>query len=464
MPVETGFFVMYNIGMAQILVVDDEKSIQQAFKLLLDRKYRVHTCDSGKAALQKLEEVEIDIVLLDIMMPEMDGLEVLEKIKQKYPQIEVIMITATKTVETAVQAMKLGAYDYLVKPVDKDDILIAIERTLNKITLEKENFLLKREVNSFYNTGEMIGVSGAMQGVMKSIEKVAESDSTVLLWGESGAGKELAARSIYNHSARRNKPFVAVNCAAIPNDLLESELFGHEKGAFTSADKTYIGKFEFANEGTIFLDEASSLTLPAQAKLLRVLQEKEFTRVGGNRIIKVDVRIISSTNYDLQKAVQEKTFREDLYYRLNVVPIIIPPLRERREDIAPLAEHFLREFNTKLHKGLRVFSAEALKVLTGYEWPGNVRELRNLVERLVVMADSETLDVSDLPIEILSGGKQSRDPGALKNLKEAVNEVEKEYIFKCLKKNNFNQTKTAKELGIHRNTLINKIKENEAVQ
>ncbi|OGF44949.1 MAG: hypothetical protein A2452_08695 [Candidatus Firestonebacteria bacterium RIFOXYC2_FULL_39_67] len=448
--------------MPQILIVDDEKNILEAFKLLLEDKYKVLTSDSGKEALKILDEIEVDIVLLDIMMPDMDGLEVLEKIKEKDPSIEVVMITATKTVETAVKAMKLGAYDYLVKPVDKDDILLSIRRIVNKRNLEKENLILRSEISLIYNISNMIGVSAEMQEVFKTIEKVSGSDSTVLLCGESGVGKELVARNIHSNSLRKDKSFVAVNCAAIPNELVESELFGHEKGAFTSANTANIGKFEFANEGTIFLDEASSLSMNVQAKLLRVLQEREFTRVGGNKVVKVDVRIISSTNYDLQKAVQEKTFREDLYYRLNVVPVNIPSLRERKDDIIPLAMHFLQEFNSKQHKKIKGFSDDALRLLTSYNWPGNIRELKNLVERFVVMVDSELIDVSDFPLELLtnsgSGGLMNSGK-ELKLLKDMVDEVEKEYIFKCLKKNNFNQTKTAKDLGIHRNTLLNKIKE-----
>jgi len=448
--------------MTQLLIVDDEKNILEAFKLLLEDKYKVLTSDSGKEALKLIDEVEVDIVLLDIMMPDMDGLAVLEKIKEKDPSIEVVMVTATKTVETAVKAMKLGAYDYLVKPVDKDDILIALQRIVKKRSLEKENLILKNEISSIYNISNMIGVSDGMQEIFKVIEKVSVSDSTVLLCGESGVGKELVARNIHSNSLRKDKSFVAVNCAAIPNELVESELFGHEKGAFTSANTTYIGKFEFANEGTIFLDEASSLSLNVQAKLLRVLQEREFTRVGGNKIIKVDVRIISSSNYNLLKAVQEKTFREDLYYRLNVVPVNIPPLRERKDDIIPLVRHFLMEFNSRLHKKIKNISEDALKVITSYNWPGNIRELKNLVERLVVMADSEMIEVSDLPVELMtntrSGGLMN-DGKDLVLLRDMVDDVEREYIFKCLKKNSFNQTKTAKDLGIHRNTLINKIKE-----
>lgn len=449
--------------MQQILIVDDEKNILEAFKLLLEDKYKVTTVDSGTKALKLLEEIEVDIVLLDIMMPDMDGLEVLEKIKEKDQAIEVVMITATKTVATAVKAMKLGAYDYLVKPVDNDDILLSIQRIVKKRTLEKENLVLRSEISSIYNISNMIGVSAEMKEVFKTIEKVSGSNSTVLLCGESGVGKELVARNIHSSSLRKDKSFVAVNCAAIPNELVESELFGHEKGAFTSANTAYMGKFEFANEGTIFLDEASSLSLNVQAKLLRVLQEREFTRVGGNKIIKVDVRIISSTNYDLQKAVQEKTFREDLYYRLNVVPVNIPPLRERKDDVIPLALHFLKEFNLKLNKKIKGFSEEALKVFMSYNWPGNIRELKNLVERLAVMADSELIEVLDLPLELMtnSGAQNLMNNGKdLRFLKDMVDDVEREYIFKCLKKNNYNQTKTAKDLGIHRNTLINKIKEN----
>ena len=451
--------------MPQILIVDDEKNILEAFKFLLQDKYKVLTADSGKGALKIIDEIEVDIVLLDIMMPDMDGLEVLEKIKEKDPSIEVVMITATKTVTTAVKAMKLGAVDYLVKPVDNDDILLSIERIVKKRTLEKENIILRSEISSIYNISNMIGVSAEMQEVFKTIEKVSGSNSTVLLCGESGVGKELVARNIHSNSLRKDKSFVAVNCAAIPNELVESELFGHEKGAFTSANTANIGKFEFANEGTIFLDEASSLSMNVQAKLLRVLQEREFTRVGGNKIIKVDVRIISSTNYDLQKAVQEKTFREDLYYRLNVVPVNIPPLRERKADIAPLATHFLKEFNLKLNKKIKGFSEEVLKVFTSYNWPGNIRELKNLVERLVVMADSELIEILDLPLELMtnSGAVGLMNNGKeLRLLKDIVDDVEREYIFKCLKKNNYNQTKTAKELGIHRNTLINKMKEDGA--
>ena len=442
--------------MTTILVVDDEESTLEAFKILLGDKYIVIACDSGEKALEEIDKKHIDIVLLDIIMPGIDGLEVLKKIKEKGLPIDVVMITATRTVETAVTAMKLGAYDYIVKPVDKDNILMVLERIVEKRKLEKENIFLKTEVLSFYNSRNMIAESKEMQEVFKLIKKVSDSDCTVLICGESGVGKELVARNIHENSPRKTKPFVAVNCAAIPHELVESELFGHEKGSYTSATSIGIGKFEFANEGTIFLDEVTSLSLSVQAKLLRVLQEKELTRIGGNNIIKIDVRIVASTNVDLEKAVKEKAFREDLYYRLKVVPIIVPPLRERKDDIIPLTKYFLDKTNKKVHKKIKSFSEKALEVFVECNWPGNVRELENLVERLVVLTDKDIIDIVDLPREIIENCTKFK--GEKKLLTGTIDDYEKELILECLKKNDFNQTKTAEELGIHRNTLIKKMK------
>ena len=438
--------------MASILVVDDEKNILEAFKILLEDKYTVFTCDCGEKVLKLIDTKNIDIVLLDIIMPDIDGIEVLKRIKEKVPTIDVIMITATNTAENAVKAMKLGAYDYVVKPIDKDYILMVIERLIEKRSLKRENIILKSEV--FQKS--IIGKSEEIKKVLEMIKKVGVSDSTVLINGESGVGKELVARAIHNNSLRKDKPFVVVNCPAIPSELVESELFGHEKGAFTSATTTYIGKFEFANEGTIFLDEISSLSQNVQAKLLRVLQEKEIVRIGSNKIINVNVRIIASTNIDLGEAVKQGKFREDLYYRINVVPIYIPPLRERKDDIELLANYFLEINNKKLHKNIKGFSKEVLLAFKNYEWPGNVRELENIIERLVVLIDKDRIEIEDIPIELTENFYKIEKSG---HLRTKINDYEKEFILKILKKNENNKTKTAKELGIHRNTLIKKLKE-----
>lgn len=441
-----------------VLIVDDESSVREAVSLLLVDTYNVSLVESGKEALEKLEKEKFDIVLLDILMPDMDGLEVVKKIKESEPGVEVIMVTATRTIETAVQAIKFGAYEYITKPFDKDKLLTIIKRALEKKALINENIALREEITGKQKCREIIGKSRRMKEILKIIDKVAGEDVAVLISGESGTGKEVIARAIHQKSNRANKPFVAVNCGAIPPDLLESELFGHEKGAFTSAVNRHIGKFEFANEGTIFLDDIANLPMAGQSKLLRVIQEREIMRIGSNKVIPIDVRIISSTNVDLEKTIKEDKFREDLYYRLRVVPIFTPPLRQRKEDIPLLFNYFLNKANVQLHKQIKGIRQDALDALMNYHWPGNVRELENLVDMLVVLCDKEEMTLQDLPGNILAVQYEASEFEGI-SLKEALSQFETQFVLGIMKKTRWNQTEAAKLMGMHRNTLKLKLKE-----
>lgn len=436
-----------------VLVVDDEPAIRDSIKMLLKDNYQLYFADCGKKAISLVNKHPIDLVLLDVRMPEIDGLEVLEQIKRINENIEVIMLTAVITVNTAVKAMKKGAYDYITKPFDIEALQELIANALEKKKLEQENTYLRSEIDKKYTFEKIIGQSRKIKDIFELIDQVAKSASTVLVTGESGTGKELVARAIHTRSKRKEKLFVAVNCAAIPENLLESELFGHERGSFTGAFEQHIGKFEIADSGTLFLDEISLMPKPLQSKLLRVLQEKEIERIGSSTSIPVDVRVIAATNQDLKKMASEGDFREDLFYRLNVVPIFVPPLRDRKEDIPLLVKHFLEKFNLEFSKKIKGFKKEAEDLLLEYNWPGNVRELENLIERLVVLGRESFISDKSLPPEITRDEEAS---GKIKlvSLREASKRFEASFIKNAIAKSGGSKAKAAKLLGIHRNTLL----------
>ncbi len=445
-----------------ILIVDDEPGARESLEVILEDDYQLLSVGSGQEALETLQKKLIALVLLDVNMPDMDGLAVLRKIKEQDEETDVIMVSALNQARKAVDAIKLGAYDYISKPYEPEDILSTVNRAIGKQRLYKELDFLRREVEEFRGFDQIISQNKTMQEIFQLIKKVAFTSTNILITGESGTGKELIARSIHRQGNRKNGPFVAINCAAIPSELMESEMFGHEKGAFTGAHTRTIGKFEYANGGALFLDEISVLRSDLQAKLLRVLQEREIERIGSNKPIKVDIRVISATNINLEDAVIRGKFRQDLYFRLNVVPISIPPLRERREDIPLVAKHFLKKFNTAFNKKIPGFTEKAMDGLTKYHWPGNIRELENLIERIVVLLPgNEAIDLKDIPLEILmdpSQDIQDLEPekmGLIK-IREAI---EKRIILNVLETTKWNQTEAAKILKINRNTLIQKAKQ-----
>lgn len=440
-----------------ILLVDDEESILQTLEgIFSDEGFEVTSAISGSQALEKIEEVMPDLVLLDIWMPGMDGIEALVKIKDAYPNLQVVMMSGHGSIETAVKATKLGAYDFIEKPLSLEKLLLSVNNALDYNSLEEEISLFK-EKQKFSITGH----GKAVTELREQIRIVAPTDAWVLISGENGTGKELVAHTIHRLSKRNHKPMVEVNCAAIPEELIESELFGHEKGAFTGASGMRKGKFDLAHEGTIFLDEIGDMSLKAQSKTLRILQEKKFERVGGVKTIKVDVRVLAATNKDLEAEIEKGTFREDLYFRLNVIPIRVAPLRERVEDIPELVEEFLREFSLSTNIEKKEFSEEAIKVLQKYEWPGNIRELKNLTERLMIMTKDRVLLAKDIPspynasfdvehnlMTAFSSGK----------LREAKNEFEKAFIENKLKECDGNISQTAEAIGVERSNLHKKIK------
>jgi len=442
-----------------ILVVDDEISVIESFKQLLEGEYRVLSATNGQEALEKVEKENLDIILLDIRMPGMDGMEVLRRIgEMDGSEADVIMVTAVNTMKTAIEAMKLGAYDYITKPFDVDEVLVSINKALEKRRLKRELCYLRSEVAKPAKFDNIIGTSEKMRQIYEIVSEMSKNDATVLISGESGTGKELIARAIHFNGLRKDKPFIAVDCASIPENLLESELFGHEKGAFTDATSQKVGRFELANQGTLFLDEIGNLRLDMQGKILRALQEREIQRVGGVKTIKIDVRIISATNVDLKRAIKDGKFREDLYYRLNVVPIELPPLRERKEDIPVLVEYFLAIFNREFGRSIKDMTPEAMEFLLNYRWPGNVRELRNVIERLVALTKEDVISHRRLPLDILISvdtGKANIANGML--LREAREQFEKQFILRILERVNWNQTEAAKLLGVHRNTLTLKM-------
>lgn len=456
----------------KLLVVDDEPIIcRTCFKILNDAGYDVKTLMSGSEALPVVEKEMVDVLLLDLKMPGIDGMEILKELKQVSPEIIIIIITGYATVDSAVEAMKLGAYDYISKPFTADELCIRVEKALEKRKLITENVYLRQELTERYKFSNIIGKSKVMQEVFRIIEKVAPTNSTILIRGQSGTGKELIARAIHHHSLRKDKKFIAVDCAALPETLLESELFGHVKGSFTGAIVSKTGLLEIANEGTFFLDEVGDLSPGIQAKLLRVLQEKEVRPVGGVRTIKIDVRLIVATNKELEKMIGQGQFREDLFYRLNIVPIFLPPLKERKEDIPLLVNHFLKIPNQKRYKKLKTVSPQAMSLLMEYNWPGNVRELENLIERLVVMIDDEVIKPEHLPLnmqdkKVCVNITPPKTRIELKKIKkhiraEAVKNIERAFLIDALNKNDWNISKSARAVGMKRQnfqSLVRKYK------
>ena len=454
--------------MKKILVVDDEPNVHYSFRKILGLDYEIAEARDGKEAVQKVQKVSPDLVLLDVRLPDMDGLKVLSRIRELDPSLPIVIMTAFGTMQTAVEAMKLGAYEYLLKPFDVPVILDVVRKALATGEMVKRtvSYPLSGEVGE----EQIIGNSPEMQEVYKLIGQVAEKDITVLIRGESGTGKELVARAIYQNSLRSRKRFIPVNCAAIPDTLLESELFGYEKGAFTGASERWIGRFEQADKGTIFLDEVGSMSPSTQSKILRVLQDGEFNRLGGKEVIKVDVRVIAATNADLEKAVADGKFREDLYYRLNVISISLPPLRERKEDIPLLVEYFINKYRGDLGKDIRGITPAGLEALAGYSWPGNVRELENTIKRTIVLARGTIITPEDISIldseEARPGAPGGRDGVATfvesaleKGGSDVLRELEKVAIEKALGWSKGNQKKAAEALGISRTTLRAKMKE-----
>lgn len=433
-----------------ILIVDDEASIRNSLQgwFKMDG-YRAEVAEDAYEALKKLQENSFDIVLIDIKMPEMDGIELQRRIKEIDKNIITIIITAYATIETAIQAMKDGAFDYITKPIDPDELSRLIKKAIEQRRLIAENIMLRGKIEELQSLDEIIGESPAMKKVMEMVNTVAETDSTVMIRGESGTGKELIARAIHARSKRRYFPIVTINCGAYPEGLLESELFGHEKGAFTGALYQRKGKLEMANRGTLFLDEVGNISLKMQMDLLRVLETKRFTRLGGDKVIEVDFRVISATNRDLEEAVREGSFREDLYYRLNVFTIFLPPLRERKSDIPLLVHYFIKKFSQSMNKDVKEISNEAMEILLNYDWPGNVRELRNVIERAMVNVKGKRIEVNDLFFNLSS--PYAKPEG------ESLEEVEKAHITKILQKTGWNITKAAEILKIDRGTLYNKI-------
>jgi len=444
-----------------ILIVDDERSICQSLgSILSDEGYEILTAESGEEALKIVEEEFPYLVLLDIWLPGMDGIEVLKAIKSDYPQTRVIVMSGHGTIETAVKATKLGAFDFIEKPLSLEKVIIVVNHVFELIRLEEENKQLKQKVTHDY---ELTGVSEPILELKEMINIVAPTNAWILIMGENGTGKELVARSIHRQSKRSGKPFVEVNCAAIPEDLIESELFGHEKGAFTGATEKRRGKFDLAHEGTIFLDEVADMSLKAQAKILRILQEKKFERVGGNALISTDVRVLAATNKDLEKEMEAGRFRQDLYYRLNVIPLRILPLRERKEDIPCLVNRFLQEFALKEKEAEKIIEEEALAILMDHNWPGNVRELKNIIERLVIMVPNHAITAKDIPLLIkeYQGSDTddlSDDMDTMDSFRIAKMDFERRYIIKKLQEYDGNITKTAEAIGLERSNLHRKIK------
>lgn len=442
-----------------ILIVDDEESILRSLEgILSDEGFEVINAMSGAEAMEKIQEELPDLVLLDIWMPGKDGIETLADIKASYPSLQVVMMSGHGTIETAVKATKVGAYDFIEKPLSLEKLLLSVNNALEYYRLEQEINLLKEKENRKYS---ITGNSETVTKLKEQIRIVAPTNAWVLISGENGTGKELVAHTIHGMSPRNRKPMVEVNCAAIPEDLIESELFGHEKGAFTGASAMRKGKFDLANEGTIFLDEIGDMSLKAQSKTLRILQEQKFERVGGTRTIKVDVRVLAATNKDLEAEIEKGTFRDDLYFRLNVIPMRVPPLRVRVEDVPALVDEFQEEFSFRAKIEKKRFSGEAVRILKNYDWPGNVRELKNLVERLMIMTPDEVIQAKDIPYPFnksseIKGGFESAF--MLASLKEAKVEFEKAFVEKKLLEFKGNISQTAEAIGVERSNLHKKIK------
>jgi DNA-binding NtrC family response regulator len=446
----------------RILVVDDEMIVCESCKRILEEDgYEVETALSGREAFDKMKANPFDIVITDLKMPEIDGMEVLRTFRKEYPDMIVIMITGFSTVETAVEAMKLGAFDYIPKPFTPDEVSVVVKKAIEKRNLLLENIYLRQKLQEKYGFDNIVGKSKKMQEIYRIIAKVAPTESTVLIYGQSGTGKEIIARAIHLNSPRRDKQFVPVDCAVLSENLLESELFGHVRGSFTGAITTKPGLFEVADGGTVFLDEVGNISLGIQAKLLRVLQEREFIPVGGTKAKRVDIRLIAATNKDLEKMIKEETFREDLYYRLNIVPIYLPSLRERPEDIPLLSVHFLKKYAEEMGKMVKGFTPAAMGKLMKYPWPGNVRELENVIERTIVMIEDEEMVRAE---HLILPGQQEKErltehvPMTSEGLKEikkqirekAVEEVEKAFVLSALERHNWNVTRAAEEVGMLR--------------
>ncbi len=463
--------------MPNILVIDDDESVRDVLSMYFsDEGFSVTLASDGQQGLDLLKSDKFDLIFLDLVMPVKGGLDVLKELSEGRNETPAIVMTAFATVKTAVEAMRLGAFDYVTKPFILEELMILVTRALSISKLQKENVMLRKQLRSKYDFHRLIGNSPQMQKVYDLIEKIADTESTVLISGESGTGKEVVAKTIHFNSSRAQNPFVPLNCGAIPKDLLESELFGHEKGAFTGAINTRVGRFEMADGGTIFLDEIGELHPSLQVKLLRVLQEREFERVGGMKTVKVDVRILAATNRDLEQATKEGTFREDLYYRLSVIPLHIPPLRERKEDIPLLMEHFMGSFAKKKKKEALKIAPAAMGCLKLYPWPGNVRELENLVERMVILDEDGIINTDDLPERFNSlfgpggdcGERGEKKPAGSSagislsdagvDLNEIVDDIERKLILQALEKSRGVKKKAAELLGLNRTTLLEKMK------
>ncbi|SHI74677.1 two component, sigma54 specific, transcriptional regulator, Fis family [Malonomonas rubra DSM 5091] len=448
----------------QILLIDDEKESCQALSLLLGRAgYSVQSCHSGEKALSLLKKHTYELIISDLFLPGVSGMDILKQVKEDSPQTCVILITGNASAETAVEAMKEGAFDYISKPFNFERLKLQVAKALEKNQLVTENLYLRQQLQRKYKFDNIIGTSQAMQQVFTRMEKIVNTDSTVLILGASGTGKELVAKAIHFNGARKDKPFIAINCGAIPADLLESELFGHVKGAFTSAVSDKPGKFEVANGGTIFLDEIGNMPLQLQMKLLRVLQEHEFERVGSSKKIRLDVRLISATNANLVDQVKKGNFREDLYYRLNVIPIVLPALKDRRGDISLLAKHFLTKICKEMKRPQMMLDPQALQAIEAYNWPGNVREMENVIERTVALTDGETIGCNDLPADIGNAkvaqtSMTPQVPANGLNMPKIIAEMEREMILQAMGIGNGVKARAANLLGINRTTLVEKIK------
>ena len=449
-----------NANHIKILLIEDDPGSREALLVLLKR-FAIKGCSSGQDGLDLLSGERFDIVISDLLLPDMNGLDILTRVKLDSPRTEVILITGHASAETAVQAMKKGAFDYITKPLNIEELCIIIDKAVEKGRMLSENVYLKKQLREKYEFANIIGSSQAMQQLFSRMKRIIKTDSTVLILGESGTGKELVAKAIHFNGSRKDKPFVAVNCSAIPENLLESELFGHVKGSFTGAVKDKIGKFEAANFGTIFLDEIGTLPMHLQTKLLRVLQEQELERVGSNRQIKLDVRVISATNVNLEDEVKLGHFREDLFYRLNVIPVLIPPLRKRIEDILPLTRYFLEKNCRAMQRPIMHLEKEALEALEAYPWNGNVRELENIVERIVALTDGDLIALRDLPGNVVKIYQEGAPPGVTASgidLEQTMHDLEKRMIAEALQLAGGVKARAAAMLSINRTTLVGKMR------
>ncbi|MHB8068252.1 MAG: sigma-54-dependent transcriptional regulator [Desulfobaccales bacterium] len=452
-------------GNANILVIDDVLAVRQSLQEILGAEgYEVETAPDGESGLQRVKDQPFDLVLTDLALPGLGGMDILKYLVRHQPECSCIIITGYGTIQNSVTAMRLGAFDYLCKPVDPQELRLVVARALEHRRLKRENLQLKKQLHKRYGFANIVGNSEAIIQVFELIKKVADTDSTVLILGESGTGKELINRAIHYNSLRREGPLIPVNCAAIPEELLESELFGHERGAFTHAIRTRLGRFEQANGGTIFLDEIADMSPSLQVKILRVLQDRSFERIGGVKTIKVDIRVVAATNQGLEEMVRKGRFREDLYYRLNVIPIRVPPLRERAGDIPLLLQHFLHEFSRKKKKPTKHLTAAAMDLLQRYAWPGNVRELENLIERLVILSEGDEIQAAELPDRFRQKSANAGEarpqeiPDHGIHLTAAVQEFERNLILKALDKSNWVKSRAAQLLNLNRTTLLEKMK------